>query len=138
MVKITENENLNGNEKPKSGLDIMLDNLVFAEMCEKSLMEFFRGKLMLLERDLLFIMENELTRQKAKYADAPKAVSKFLEHVLIESLCSALSSANASARFQFLNEVSTKEAPDAFTEWLKARGLKFETRIQRMDVRKNE
>lgn len=152
MVKVSENENMNGDEKgQRTNWDVFFDNPVFREMCEaaeeaaeeaekteESLKKFFNVRLKLLERDLLRIMENELERQKAKYADAPKAVSEFLENVLMESLCSVLGSANVAARLWFLNERPAEDSSDAFTEWLKARGVKFETRLRLMKVRKDE
>jgi len=138
MVKVSENENLNGEKGQRTNWDAIFDNPAFREMCKKSLKELFRGRLESLERDMLLIMENELARQKAKYADAPKAVSEFLENVLMESLCSTLGSANATARFRFLGEVPAEDASDAFVEWLKAKGVKFETQLRQVMNRKDE
>ena len=130
MVKVSENENLNSDEKLEGNLDFIFGNITFREMCKKSLKELFRGRLESLERDMLLIMENELARQKAKYADAPKAVSEFLENALMESLCSALGSANATARLRFLGERPAEDASDAFTEWLKAKGVNKPCRVR--------
>jgi hypothetical protein len=152
MVKITENENLNGDEKPKSGLDILLDNLVFAEMCKaareteedrKSLTDFIRMKCKAFDNGLLEILDNirtDFLRKLDPIAADNLAFKKTMERIGVGTAASALASASCFAR-QLLYDASADEQVEeakVFDKWLADHGIDVPRRVIDMGTGREE
>jgi len=152
MVKVSENENLNGDEKLKGNLDILFDNPAFREMCEaaeevekteKALAEYFRRRCQAYDRGLLEILDNiraDFLRKLDPIAADNLAFKKTMERIGVGTAASALASASCFAR-QLLYGASAEERVEeakVFDRWLADHGIDVSRRVIVMETGREE